>query len=252
MLIMKRNYVLFCVVLLSSFLLVSCNGKRDKETISKTDTITPLKDDGRTSLEKLGITREMVKDSTEDPKSQALILKAISILEDGINDEAIKLLDEYTWNQPQKYSGWFILGYALSEKGDYSAALPKLEQALKLRPRDTYALMYSGLCHLKLNDLPMAYADFTNVIRQDDRFALAYYNRGQVLAYMQKFKEALADYDMAVALMPEYAPAYNNRGNVKFLMKDTTAACEDWKKSIEMGNTGSVKAYNMFCKKKQN
>lgn len=248
---MKRNYVLLLVALFITVAISSCNGKREKETVSKTDTITPLKNDGRTSLEKLGITRETVTDKSEDPKAQALILKALSILEDGINDEAIKLLDEYTWNQPDKYIGWFMLGYAMAEKGEYASALPKLEQALKLKPRDENALMYSGLCHLKLNDLPQAYADFTNVIRQDDRFALAYYNRGQVLAFLEKFKESVADYDMAIALMPDYAPAYNNRGNVKFLMKDTTAACEDWKKSIEMGNSGSLKAYNMFCKKKK-
>jgi len=122
-----------------------------------------------------------------------------------------------------------------------------MDKVLSITPENNYARMLKGICHLKLKQLPEAWAAFGNVIKKEPKNMLAYYNRGQVLAFMERYKEALTDFNEAIRLQPDYAPAYNNRGNVKFLAGDKEGACDDWQRSMEMGNTASEKSYITHC-----
>ncbi|MCP3695602.1 MAG: tetratricopeptide repeat protein, partial [Planctomycetaceae bacterium] len=58
-----------------------------------------------------------------------------------------------------------------------------------------------------------AFKDYTEAIRLDPTFALAYNNRGVIHNSIGDQDQAIADYSMAIELDPTLAIAYYNRGS---------------------------------------
>jgi Flp pilus assembly protein TadD len=70
---------------------------------------------------------------------------------------------------------------------------------LKIEPRSTYALNGRGVTHLKLGDLPAAFADFNRSLAIEQRNAFGLYGRGVTLRRMGHVEEGSADVDAAKA-----------------------------------------------------
>lgn len=96
---------------------------------------------------------------------------------------------------------------------DYSAALAKFDQAIKLFP--------------------------TN--------ADAYVFRGQAKYHLMQYKDAIVDFDKAIDLQSEYAEAYDIRGICKAELGDKDGACNDWMKAYELGFNHAFKLLEEFC-----
>lgn len=248
---MKQRFPILTLTL-AFFIITSCEPVQDKKNGEQAQTtykpIEALKEPSR--LEKLGLTEKQVRFSDDTPEAQGWIVPAAQMLNQGSFQSAIETIDKYIAIRPDRPVAYLLKGYAQSETGDYAGALQSINKVLTFTPENTHARMLKGICHLKLEQLPESYAAFGMVIRDDPKNMLAYYNRGQVLAFMKKYKEALSDFDEAIRIRPDYAPAFNNRGNVKFLAGDKEGACDDWKRSMEMGNTASEKSFLAHCRNK--
>jgi tetratricopeptide (TPR) repeat protein len=72
-----------------------------------------------------------------------------------------------------------------------------------------------------------AMADFTEAIRLDPKFALAYNNRGWIKANRGDRDGAIADYTEAIRLDPNYPKAYANRAIARDQLGDKRGASED-------------------------
>ena len=59
---------------------------------------------------------------------------------------------------------------------------------------------------------------------------------------------AIIDFTMTVALDSNKDVAYFNRGMAKYLIKDYNAACIDWSKAGELGNSDSYDFIKKYCK----
>ena len=70
-------------------------------------------------------------------------------------------------------------------------------------------------------------------IELDDKYAKAYYNRGNLYGKLDKLNEALADYTKAIEINPKYTEAYYNRGNVYGRQGNHSQAIADYTKAIE-------------------
>ena len=168
--------------------------------------------------------------------------------------------------------------YALNDRGsarrmlkkykeaedDYTKAiaLDKFQNAFLLNNRGTLRRDF-------LNNLDGAIEDYTNAIKIDTNYTIAYNNRGWAKYLKEDFKGAVEDYQKAliinsnyafswnnmgiayfkleqyskaveayneaIKIDPKYGNAYLNRGSAKELMKDFKGACLDWQKAKELG-----------------
>lgn len=143
---------------------------------------------------------------------------------------------------------------------NYAAAISDLDHALSIAPDFTLALLLrssarykqaiSGLGNpetAKKTDMNLVLhsvlSDIDKVIKLSPNMAIAYYNKGVVLAELQDFTSALTAFTDAIELTPDFGEAYYNRGYVYFKLGNRTAGTNDLSKAGEMG---VVPSYNLL------
>ena len=126
---------------------------------------------------------------------------------------------------------------------DHNEALAAYSEAIRLDPN--YAMAYNnrGYTYTELKQYDRAMTDLNRAIELDPKNDLAYNNRGRVFARRRQYDQAIADYNKAIELNPNYAKAYNNRGYVYDDLKQYERAIADYTKAIEL-NPSFAMAYN--------
>ena len=168
---------------------------------------------------------------------------------------------------------------------DYEGAIADFDQAIKLKPfgKDVYKLYQNrGVAKEKLNNHKGALEDYDTAIEinstVDGLFAL----RANVKEILQDYKGALEDYDKAIKQDPTNENLYNssgiirgktgdfnnaiiyftrainlnsnlnssysNRGFCYLELKKVAEACNDFKKSSELGNDAAKQMFLKYCK----
>lgn len=84
----------------------------------------------------------------------------------------------------------------------YAAAIPKYEQAIKLDPRYTEAVVFLGDCYFMQNDLPKAEQYFRQAAELDPQLGMAWRFLVDTLARQDKIEEARKAAIGAVAALP--------------------------------------------------
>ncbi len=97
----------------------------------------------------------------------------------------------------------FNLATALSKSGQYKAAVPHYEAAVRWKPDHERAFNNLGRTLNKLGRREEALKSFDQALALDPEFALAYVNKSNTLASLRRFPEAVAARRQAVALEPE-------------------------------------------------
>ena len=95
-----------------------------------------------------------------------------------------------------------------------------------------------------LGDYKGAITDYTQAIRLNPDYAIAYYNRGVAKSDLSQHFAAIADYDIAIRLNPDDAGAYNNRGNAKYRLGQHFAAIADYDIAIRLNPDDADTYYN--------
>jgi tetratricopeptide (TPR) repeat protein len=128
-----------------------------------------------------------------------------------------------------------------TNRADLALALKDAERALELFPNWGVAYYRRGFAHLYLDHLDKAIADFSEMLRLDQRHLCSYRHRG--LAYLRQgdYEKAIADFDKALQLDRKDAASYFNRGRAyerKSNYKnhaDMLKAVEDYGEFIRLG-----------------
>jgi len=163
-------------------------------------------------------------------------------------------------------------GLSLYVSGDFQGAITEYSKALKVDRKSARAYNYRGLAKMKLYDLAdykkaleidstaqvynrnMGFErtalinhevipDFSKAIKNDPKYAEAYYNRGVVKYCYENYKGAIDDWTKAIQVNPKYVDAYNDRGLAKSIYQQFKGAIDDWTKAIEI-DPKNVNAYN--------
>jgi len=110
-----------------------------------------------------------------------------------------------------------IHGNILNTSWSKKDALAKYQEAISIKPDDSYAYFQSAYVKSELGDKQGAIADYNEAIRLKPDYADAYYNRGLEKYSLERSElgdkqGVIADYNEAIRLKPDYADAYYNRG----------------------------------------
>jgi tetratricopeptide (TPR) repeat protein len=102
---------------------------------------------------------------------------------------------------------------------------------------------YRGVCHERLHEYENALEDYSQGIRIDDTYVIAYIGLGNNHYYLGQYDEALADYSRAIDLDNSYTGAYINRANVYRVLGQYDQALTDYTRAIEL-DASYAKSYN--------
>jgi regulator of sirC expression with transglutaminase-like and TPR domain len=129
---------------------------------------------------------------------------------------------------------YYDSGEIFRSRGDYVTAIEEYSQAIRLDPNYVIAYVSRGNAYNGKKDYDRAVADYTQAIRLDPNYTWAYYNRG--LAYTNKgdHDRAIADYTQAIRLDPNDATAYHNRGIAYERKKDYNRAIADYEAALRI------------------
>jgi tetratricopeptide (TPR) repeat protein len=126
---------------------------------------------------------------------------------------------------PTEYStnyNWGILRYQI---GDYLGALEAFDKAIEENPETDDFMIYSY--------------------------------RGNTKSKSGRYYDAIADFTKAIELKPtkvidysNWVKNYFNRGVAKFYIDDKEGACEDWKKSYDLGYGSASEYLDQYCGQK--
>jgi tetratricopeptide (TPR) repeat protein len=99
----------------------------------------------------------------------------------------------------------------LAAQGRPREALPLLERATRLDPRDFWAWFDRGLCHEALEQDADARACFSAALALAPEFAPTAFKCGLAALRLHRYAEAEADFERALALQPRFVEARLNR-----------------------------------------
>jgi len=88
--------------------------------------------------------------------------KSYSLLQSGKNEEALDEIKNAIRIKPGLAKGYLLRGQVLYDAREYKKALEDFETVLKINAGDSYAVLNSGMCYLKLEDLGKACDCFHN------------------------------------------------------------------------------------------
>jgi tetratricopeptide (TPR) repeat protein len=137
----------------------------------------------------------------------------------------------------------FSRGIACGASGDYDHALTAYSEAIKYDSRYPIAYNNRGVLYFKTGDNDNAIADYTEAIRLNPKVASPYANRGRAYHAKGDNDHAIDDYTKALRLDAKYADAYNYRGLAYVAKGDNGRAMSDYTKAIKL-DAKNANAFN--------
>jgi tetratricopeptide (TPR) repeat protein len=104
-----------------------------------------------------------------------------------------------------------------------------------------------GIMKCNNADYQGAIFDFTMVIKNNPKLAIAYYNRGIAKRRLDDFSGAISDFTLAINIDPKDAEFYYNRGEAKFQFGQKESGCLDFSKAEKLGSDDASKAKRKYC-----
>ena len=118
-------------------------------------------------------------------------------------------------------------------EGKDDKAIAAFSEAIRFDPKFALAYMFRGLVRAeKKKEYDKAIADFDQAIGLDPKLAMAYNGRGDAWYDKQAYDKAIADYDQAIALDPKSASGYGNRGDAWYAKQTYDQAIADYDQAI--------------------
>jgi tetratricopeptide (TPR) repeat protein len=125
-------------------------------------------------------------------------------------------------------------GGAYLENREPDLAIPDLNEAIRLDPKNFHAFSNRGWAHNEKKNFDAALDDLNEAIRLNPKFPSAYNNRANSWRGKDDIDRALADYSEAIRLDPKHLRAYNNRAFLYVRKGETEKAIADFEKVVEL------------------
>lgn len=124
--------------------------------------------------------------------------------------------------------GWFRIGIAAEESGNFDSAMEAYQEALRLGSPQPEVCFNLGNTFYAMNRNAEAAACFTQATQIDTEYVEAWNNLGNTLGEIGKYKDAVNAYQRALAISPFYADAHYNLAETMASQENFTGAREHW------------------------
>lgn len=135
-------------------------------------------------------------------------------------------------------------GMELYEKREFMEAILNLNKAIETDQKFAQAYFVRGNIKAAFEDYHGAMKDYNTAIDNNSKFADCFFERGNVKMKLQDYYGAIADYTSAIGLNENFVEAYYNRGKAKQFLQAYEDAINDCSKIIQI-NPKSIDAYYM-------
>ena len=124
-------------------------------------------------------------------------------------DNKAKLLSEVCMKDDEDFIAKYYLSSGIQEihKGNFLEGIKNIDESLNHNAKSDVAYFYKAVGYHNLNNIELAYDNYTKTIELNKNMVDAYYNRGQ-LVLKDNPKQALDDFVTSVALDPKFIDAY--------------------------------------------
>jgi Tfp pilus assembly protein PilF len=130
--------------------------------------------------------------------------KAIASLEQDGTAKAELMFKELINKNPEISGPWINLGLIYFKKNLQSKSEDAVKQALRLNPRNPYALNLQGMLARKKGDIRRAHSLYTEAIKYKNDYAYAHYNLALLYdIYFQDINAAARHYRTYLSLIKE-------------------------------------------------
>ena len=124
-------------------------------------------------------------------------------------DNKAKLLNEVCLKDDDEFIAKYYLSLGIQEinKGNFLEGIKNVDESLKHNDKSDIAYFYKAAAYHNLNNVDLAYDNYTKAIELNKKMVDAYFNRGQLIL-KDNPKQALDDFVTSVALDPKFIDAY--------------------------------------------
>lgn len=165
---------------------------------------------------------------------------AVSKLEKGQHQEAIRILEILRFQQPKSVPVFYNLGLAMSDLGRLDLAVQHLGTALKIAPDHTNSLVGLGVALARQQKTQEAILTLRKAIEQDNDNPWAHRNLGACLLKEDKAEEAERHLRRAVALLPNDQQALFGFGQALLALGREKEADAQFIKAIEQNDRSPI------------
>jgi tetratricopeptide (TPR) repeat protein len=146
-----------------------------------------------------------VEDNSEVIEGECTLASAM--VQEGLYEEAIRILQKLSTKHPQWPDVAALLGKAYRHTGKFEEASLELKRALALNPDLSSARLELVRVYLDLDNPAGALTEVEAVLAEGGQFADALYLKGEALRLMGKDEMALEAYRESLAINPEFGKA---------------------------------------------
>jgi protein O-mannosyl-transferase len=144
---------------------------------------------------------------------------------------------------------YYNRGHAKQKLEDYKGSVEDYKKAIENNIENP-ALVYNEMSfsQFNLNDLENALFSIKKAIELEPSYANEYLvNKARIEYLLKDYDSSLTDFNKVISSKPDNESAYYYRGLLKVEMKDTAAACNDFSKAAELGNSRANEALKNYC-----
>ncbi len=181
---------------------------------------------------------------------QVLLNEAEQHFKWGRVQASLETCDQAIEEEANNYQAYQKRGRAYRFLGDPNRALQDYNTALRINPNHANSYVGRAQTHLKISAYTEAIQDYNLALRIDPQHPQAIqmlYNRALAKQKLADFKAALVDYNLLLEANPDYTKALVNRGYLLYQKNEVRAACVDWLKARELGNSKASKNAERAC-----
>ena len=168
-----------------------------------------------------------------------LNLWAQAQMPDG-SDASMEAADLKVLLEDDKAAAYVYRGLVNMERENFYSACDDFKAALEVEAELKEALFDLALAQEKLKKTDDAIKTYDELLKIDDKFPAAWYNRGRLKLAKNDFKGAIKDFESSLAIETINAEAYNDIAVAYFRQKKYEDAWENMQKAAEQNSTNAL------------
>lgn len=168
------------------------------------------------------------------PRSYQLLAEAVAAHRSGDIARAEALYKLVLREDKRQFDALHMLGVIEAQRGNFSAGIARIEEALRVQPNSVDALINLGRMQSELGNNAEAAEVYRTVLTIDPKSILAHNNLSIVFRRQRRYDEAIACCEAALKISPNYADAWCNRGNALFDLGRFDEALADYDRAIAL------------------